>query len=155
MGLDMYLLAQKVVDPDEENAGSAAEIDAVKKALAVCRVDEHWSATFEIRVLLYTWRKANQIHGWFVENVQDGLDDKKYHIVERDQLEQLVMLCHEALNNRERAGEILPPMEGFFFGDTDIDDDYFEQLEDTVTEITRILNDPKYQDWKFVYSCSW
>jgi hypothetical protein len=155
MGLSMYLLAQKIVDPDEENAGNAAEVDAVKNALAVCRVDEHWSATFKIRVLLYTWRDANQIHGWFVNNVQDGIDDQKYHIVERDQLEQLVQLCNEALSNRQRAGEILPPMEGFFFGSTDIDEDYFETLEDTVTQITRILNDPKYRDWKIVYSCWW
>lgn len=25
------------------------------------------------------WRKANQIHNWFVENVQDGVDDCDYH----------------------------------------------------------------------------
>jgi len=32
------------------------------------------------------WRKANQIHGWFVENIQDGEDDCQYHreVTEKD-----------------------------------------------------------------------
>ena len=25
------------------------------------------------------WRKANQIHNWFVENIQNGIDDCDYH----------------------------------------------------------------------------
>lgn len=40
------------------------------------------------------WRKANQIHNWFVENVQDGEDDCRYHReVTKEDLEELLDIC--------------------------------------------------------------
>jgi hypothetical protein len=39
------------------------------------------------------WRKANQVHRWFVENVQDGVDDCGRYEVTRDQLEELRTKC--------------------------------------------------------------
>lgn len=42
---------------------------------------------------LVSWRKANQIHNWFVENVQDGQDDCGCYEVTKEQLETLIELC--------------------------------------------------------------
>lgn len=42
---------------------------------------------------LVSWRKANQIHNWFVENVQDGQDDCGSYEVTKEQLETLLELC--------------------------------------------------------------
>ena len=42
---------------------------------------------------LVSWRKANQIHNWFVENVQDGKDDCGCYEVTKEQLETLLELC--------------------------------------------------------------
>lgn len=39
------------------------------------------------------WRKANQIHNWFVENVQDGTDDCDRYEVTKKQLEELLKIC--------------------------------------------------------------
>lgn len=39
------------------------------------------------------WRKANQIHNWFVENVQDGEDDCGYYEVSAEQLKDLLDIC--------------------------------------------------------------
>lgn len=40
------------------------------------------------------WRKANHIHNWFVENVQDGEDDCRYHgEVTKEDLEELLVSC--------------------------------------------------------------
>ena len=39
------------------------------------------------------WRKANQIHNWFVENVQKGRDDCRCYEVTKRQLERLFKLC--------------------------------------------------------------
>lgn len=45
------------------------------------------------------WRKANQIHNWFVENIQDGEDDCCYHReVTKEDLEELLMLCERIKN---------------------------------------------------------
>lgn len=43
------------------------------------------------------WRKSNQIHQWFVQNVQDGNDDCKDYYVSREQLKELVELCKTVL----------------------------------------------------------
>ena len=49
------------------------------------------------------WRKANAIHKWFVDNVQDGIDDCKNYFVDPSQLEELRELCQEVLDNHEKA----------------------------------------------------
>ena len=41
------------------------------------------------------WRKANQIHNWFVENVQNGVDDCGAYEVNEYQLQELLDLCEE------------------------------------------------------------
>lgn len=44
------------------------------------------------------WRKANQIHNWFVENIQDGEDDCETYIVSKEQLEELLETATIVLN---------------------------------------------------------
>jgi hypothetical protein len=39
------------------------------------------------------WRKANQIHKWFVDNVQGGVDDCGEYLVTEDELDELRELC--------------------------------------------------------------
>lgn len=39
------------------------------------------------------WRKANQVHNWFVENVQGGEDECKPHVVSKEQLLELLDIC--------------------------------------------------------------
>lgn len=51
------------------------------------------------------WRKANEIHNWFVENVQDGEDDCCYHNeVTEELLEKLRDTCQEVLD----ASKLVP-----------------------------------------------
>lgn len=46
------------------------------------------------------WRKANQIHNWFVQNVQDGEDDCDYHDeVTKELLEELLETCETVLES--------------------------------------------------------
>lgn len=54
------------------------------------------------------WRKCNQIHAWFVENVQDGIDDCDYHReVTKEDLEELLDTCRQVLSSCDLAdGEI-------------------------------------------------
>lgn len=41
------------------------------------------------------WRKANQIHNWFVENVQNGEDDCGEYEVTKRQLKELLDICEK------------------------------------------------------------
>ena len=57
---------------------------------------------YEIATEIGYWRKANQIHNWFVNRVQDGIDDCRYHHpVSRRILEELIETCQEVLGSCE------------------------------------------------------
>ena len=106
------------------------------------------------------WRKANAIHKWFVDNVQDGVDDCGNYGVATEQLKELAETCRKVLNDKSLASELLPSQSGFFFGGTDYDEWYFKDLEYTATEIEKLLSIEKpegrgYYPWSYVYHSSW
>lgn len=43
------------------------------------------------------WRKANHIHKWFVDNVQNGVDECHPYQVSRKNLEDLLNICSKVL----------------------------------------------------------
>ena len=98
------------------------------------------------------WRKANQIHRWFVDTVQDGEDDCGYYEVTSEQLMDLTDLCKQVLNKRttDSADATLPTCAGFFFGGTDYDNYYFEDLENTVKQLAEVKPNEVY-----TYTSSW
>lgn len=85
------------------------------------------------------WRKANQIHNWFVQNVQDGEDECNPYDVSIEQLQELVDTCKKVLANPELAQELLPTQSGFFFGGTDYDEWYVQDLENTVKQLEPLI----------------
>jgi hypothetical protein len=98
------------------------------------------------------WRKSNAIHKWFVDNVQDGEDDCGDYFVSREQLEELRQLILEVLAKKDASK--LPPQAGFFFGSTDVDEWYWEDLRRTADQLEQVLtNYPP--SWDFVYCSSW
>jgi len=129
MGLDMMLEAKRYVGSSER-----------EKLVSITQK-------------LGYWRKANQIHGWFVNTVQNGVDDQREYPVSREQLKELKALCEEALKNKDKAGEILPPTSGFFFGSYEVDEYYFKDCEDTIKIIDEALELP--EEWDIIYSCWW
>jgi hypothetical protein len=97
------------------------------------------------------WRKANAIHAWFVDNVQDGNDDQRDYKVSIEQLQELLDVVDEVLNDREKASELLPTRLGFFFGSDEYDEYYFKDLEDTKDILERAIADGGH----FRYGCWW
>lgn len=53
-------------------------------------------ASYVVEAVAY-WRKANQIHRWFVENVQGGDDDCREYYVSREQLKELLTTVRTVL----------------------------------------------------------
>lgn len=98
------------------------------------------------------WRKANAVHAWFVECCQDGVDNCATYYVGHEDLKALQDRCEDVLLEPERAEELLPTQDGFFFGTTEYDDWYFEDIKETV-EICKwaLAQDFDY----FEYHSSW
>jgi len=109
-------------------------------------------ANLEVQVAY--WRKSNQIHGWFVKHVQGGVDNCEEYHVTRDQLQLLLDNCKLVLINKEEAPNLLPPQEGFFFGSYEYDEYYWQDIQDTIDQLEKILNEYP-EDWDFQYQSSW
>ena len=152
MGLDMYLTAKKYLWSDTDKELS-------KKINDLIEVDGDQEKRFNgsslvvkgIEVDAMYWRKANAIHGWFVENIQDDEDDCREYPVEREQLEELLAECVSALTSRN--AKKLPPKQGFFFGSKEVDEWYWQNLEDTVKGLERALT--LSDEYSYYYQSSW
>lgn len=107
------------------------------------------------------WRKANAIHRWFVENVQDGVDDCEIYIVEKEALETLLDVCKTVLDAKHKdefesiAMRLLPTQSGFFFGGTDYDNWYIADIEDTINIIEKVLAETDFDNEIITYQSSW
>jgi hypothetical protein len=101
------------------------------------------------------WRKANAIHKWFVDNVQNGVDDCSSYSVHMGDLVKLRSLVMRVLKDSSLAMELLPPASGFFFGSTEIDDWYWEDLKHTFKTISEVLDKMDWDNKVLMYQSSW
>lgn len=146
MGLDMYLYARDYVGTyykpehkpalDAVNFGFPAPVEA-----------------YYIQAEIMYWRKANQIHNWFVTNVQNGVDECQESYVAPGQLVDLRDLIAETINTKN--AELLPPCVGFFFGSTEIDDWYWRELTDTLSKLNELIEHPNFEQFDYLYRSSW
>lgn len=101
------------------------------------------------------WRKANQIRNWIVQNTEYEADaDCEDYLLDKETLENLVSDCKAVIANPTLADELLPTKSGFFFGSTEYDDWYFEDLKLTIKQVEKIL---KETDWdnEDIYYYEW
>ena len=152
MGLDMYLRATTYVSNYDFRPEDKPVNKAIKEALGLSHLDAD-DASVEVAITVGYWRKANQIHKWFVDNCQDGVDDCRESYVTREKLETLLALCKETLETKDASK--LPPSSGFFFGSTDIDEWYWSDIEHTIKTLESILNDRTLDKFDFEYQSSW
>lgn len=99
------------------------------------------------------WRKANQIHRWFVENVQGGQDDCGEYPVSREKVHELLDLVEAVLDDPTKGPALLPTQGGFFFGTTEYDEYYLDDLRTTQENLLRALEIPESEP--LVYHSSW
>jgi hypothetical protein len=170
MGLDMYLYAKEYISgndylttPDKGfHSVPNPRFDVIARAFDLQRSDldqETPSAYVQFKVL--QWRKANAIHEWFVQNVQDGEDNCREYYVSRESLEELLATLGHILKAKQEGADqstfedILPTAQGFFFGSQDYDDYYWSEVERTYEAINSLLNNSKLKTFDFEYSSSW
>jgi hypothetical protein len=172
MGLDMYLTANEYVSRTrrkDDLYGNTPEENPLFYDLASRRkgwIDEAGYSGISISYPVGYWRKANAIHNWFVQNVQDNRDECQKSYVSPENLRELREACQAVLatkNNSlvsvsEVAEEVgLAPLAGFFFGGTDYDEYYYDDLEYTVKMIDRLENSGVFDNaWTDIeYQASW
>lgn len=185
MGLDMYLTANRYVGGwDHNNTKEKKQYNQICDIMGLNGAKDSPHVTLNLCVAY--WRKANAIHGWFIEHCAPGkVDDCRPFHVERSELEELVRLCKESLalaetvddtvnvgytfdkdgkkpitqpgkvvTNVKMLADRLPVQSGFFFGGTDYDEFYLDDLRDTVEQLERVLKETAEGD-SFEYRASW
>lgn len=187
MGLDMYLNRKIYIGANYKHRNITGTIDLYEEGKPIpIRLNQ----VSEITLQVGYWRKANAIHKWFVNNVQNGVDKGQESFVTKKQLIKLRDLCQQVLAasqvgegivvngysasnggpflpnleqgqvilNREVADKLLPTSGGFFFGSTDYDQWYLENLKETVRIIDAALQQAEEDDYgypHFTYQASW
>lgn len=150
MGLDMYLEKRTHVRQwDFQKPEEQYNVEVTKGGEPI-NIDPK-RVTYVVEEVGY-WRKANQIHQWFVENVQGGEDNCAEYYVGSDKLEELLDLCKKVQTDNSLAEDLLPTQGGFFFGGTQYDEWYFKDIDNTIDILEKIL-DEKGAD--YYYSSSW
>lgn len=155
MGLDMYLRGRRYLYAygDGEDQNLSRRVQNLFPELADRQGTWGGAVVKEIEIEAGYWRKANHIHKWFVDHVQDGKDDCGTYTASREQLTELLELCQRVLGFRHLANELLPTQEGFFFGATSYDDGYYQDIESTIQILEDALKLP--ESWNFQYNASW
>ncbi len=150
MGLDMYLYAERYVWSEEKERSEILKVLKVDKEVVGEIVG------LRVQLPVGYWRKANSIHNWFVENVQEGVDDCKEYRVTTLHLDKLRDTCKTAIASKQPNH--LPAIEGFFFGSTEYDDTYWQTLKRTVKIMDNCLALSAREDMRspnFSYRASW
>ncbi len=154
MGLDQALWAHKPIHPVEFEPLSQSNAPNPKYQqlidLTNCQDDlltgYGW---FDVAIPVMEWRKVNSIHAWFVKHVQNDRDDCGYYEVSPPQLQLLCTTIEEAIE--QKSSDRLPPTSGFFFGSTEVDEYYWEDLQRTLDTLQPLVD--KYE--RFTYNSSW
>jgi hypothetical protein len=167
MGLDMYLFSvPKIEGMDLDDilvaSGSLSNLEEEQKETYervkpyIKHFEEFDSSWSSLREEVAYWRKANQIHNWFVENLHNGEDEPCFtQEVTKENFKDLYNLCLKVLTRKVDPDEILPTKPGCFFGSTAYDPFYYNEVEETKSILAALLENFNFETHYLVYQCSW
>ena len=169
MGLDQYLEIRKSEYRSKysKDKGSRLKLEYPKDITEFIPNLTDLSISRQTNYEVGYWRKANQIHNWFMQNCarrdeyDNPIDDCRPIEITVDKLEKLLDDCKKVLADNSLAKELLPTADGFFFGSTAYDDYYLGQIEQTIEIIEPVLKFAKHKlevkdyAWEVYYQASW
>ena len=75
--------------------------------------------------------------------------------IDKYQVEDLIEACKEVLANHDKASILLPTQAGFFFGETDYNDWYFDDVQNVKDKFEEILADFDMDEDILIMHCWW
>lgn len=137
MGLEMYLLRKHFLNPNKE------QLIITNNGKSICLPYNKVAYVCEI---MMCWRKASPIHKWFVDNVQNGVDDCSNYELDGNTLIALRETCQKVVLYPNLAPKLLPIYKGFFFNTTyEYDDQYFKMLKNTINALRNVSENDVFE----------
>jgi hypothetical protein len=108
------------------------------------------------------WRKANQIQNWFdklsIERTGKPIQNCEDFQITKEDIENLLDDCEKAIelyksNNIDELEDLMPTVAGFFFGPTDYNEGYLNNLEEAVRGLKELLDEDS--DATYIYNAWW
>jgi hypothetical protein len=154
MGLDMYLTKKIWI----KNYLGTKEEDLIKVTITKNGEPMKGINSDKIQEVIEEvayWRKFNALHIWFVNNIQNSVDDcGEYHLSKQNVIKLLSTLKQVDTDN-SKAEELLPAVGGFFFGGTHYDGWYFENVKRSIEIFEEVLQNIEIPNSYYYYSSSW
>lgn len=177
MGLDMYLYKKTYVKSWEHHKPEERHTISVKVGGKVRKDIKPERISYITEEVAY-WRKFNALHGWFVNQCGDGIDECQEIYVSEDHLNELLKTLSEvksAINKskkvtkvltdwngkdyevsvydcEDKIEELLPPTQGFFFGSYEVNDYYKDDVENTIEMIEGLMKENEESKQHGLYS---
>ena len=139
MGLDMYLYTRRFVS--EYRADTNVGVNrSIRESIGLSSY-EGW---LYIDAQLAYWRKAHEIHRWFVENIQKNVDNCAEYHVPQEKLVELRDWCASELTKFDGKSGYLSA-------------EHWERehLKYTIEICDQILEDPALANCNVYYRSSW
>lgn len=163
MGLDMYFYARKTTYKSFskwDNPERANEVNYPEdlKTFSDYIYDRNFkSVQTETEYQIGYFRKFNALHSYIVKTFANGVDNCQDILLYKEDVEQIKKVLDDVLeaNTEEKAKELLPTQSGFFFGGTDYDEFYFEDVKDAADLMQSFLCNFDFENYQLVYQASW
>lgn len=154
MGLDMYLYASKYEDRSKWGGEDKKEGFYPKELKEFA--EKQWENNYLSKETTYQigyWRKFNALHNYIVKNFANGEDDCRKILLYKERIKGILQALKTIKNDHSIAGELLPTQSGFFFGSTDYDEWYWQDVDYTIELFELVLKLPK--GYEIYYQASW
>jgi hypothetical protein len=93
------------------------------------------------------FRKVNFLHGWVQDHLNNGEEHNCVKIpMHLEAIAGLAQSCKQVLADPSLADKLLPPRSGFFFGSTEVDEDYLSDVQEVSDVLDVILMDEASQE---------
>lgn len=111
---------------------------------------------FERHKTIGHFRKVNFLVRYFADLGFDVENQTPFYIT-KEQVIELRNRCQTVLDDHSQAEDLLPTMSGFFFGSTDYNEYYFEDVEQVLKycEETLLPMFDKLDDRESIYFSTW
>jgi hypothetical protein len=106
MGLDMYLSKKTYVQNWDHHTPEERHEVIVKRGGKLVESIKPERVSYIEEQVGY-WRKANHIHNWFVQNVQNGEDNCKPYYVDIADLMNLLDMCKQVKKKSIKRGRVI------------------------------------------------